>query len=140
MSTNFYFISKEDLTTEKKFNKFINNMEINIKHKGDKFLEKNPDSQIEDILYDLNKEFIDKLKYAYEPEEIHICKTVNGTIKFQANDNYGNMNELKDFYLKNKNRYVIMDEYKNKYSWSSFLKRIGYDKRIQYKWISYCFS
>ena len=88
----------------------------------------------------MNKEIIDKFKYAYEPEEIHICKTTDDTIKFQSTDNYGNMKELKDFYLENKNKYIIMDEYKNKYSWSSFLKRIKYDKRIQYKWILYDFS
>lgn len=140
MSTNYYFVNKEDLQTLKKFNKFIKQLDNLIDKKSDKFLENIDDIKIEDILYDFKKDYKKDLIDAYKPEELHICKTSGGIITFQANDNYGNFDELEKFYKDNKNNYIIQDEYGTKYTWNSLLKKIGYNRKLNYKWIKYYFS
>lgn len=140
MSTNYYFISKEDLENEKKFLKFIEKLNLTIEKKCSDFTKSVQDGRFEDIFYDFQKEIENKLKHAYEPELIHICKTSSGTIKFEISNYFGNIKELEQFYIENKNNYIIQDEYGRKFTFNSFLNQIGYDEKENYKWINHCFS
>lgn len=140
MSTNYYFVSKEELKNEKKFDKFIEKLDVIIEKKCNKFLETIDDSRFEDILYDFQKEYKNQLTYAYEPERIHICKTSGGDIKFQSNDFYGNIAEMEKFYNDNKDSYIIQNEYGEKFTWKGLLKHIGYSPKSSYKWINSYFS
>lgn len=140
MSTNYYFVSKEDLRNEKKFNKFIEKLNTTIEKKCNSFLDTVDDGRFEDIFYDFQKDIENKLQNAYEPEQIHICKTNGGDIKFQSSDSFGNMKELEQFYKENKGDYVIRDEYGENFTFKSFLNQIEYNSKENYKWISYYFS
>lgn len=140
MSTNYYFVSKEDLRNEKRFNKFIEKLNIAIEKKWNGFLNTVEDGRFEDIFYDFQKDIENKLETAYEPEKIHICKTSGLEIKFQSSDYFGNMKELEQFYNENKSNYVIQDEYGENFTFKSFLNHIGYNSKENYKWINYYFS
>ena len=133
MGTNYYFTPKgfNDLDeinkiTAKTLNEIKNTYITNVKNLIDSA--KQNHSIYQEVL-DTNEENIDDIKaelsWNYEIPEIHICKISCGwKTLFQATNMYSNLDELKSFYDKYNNDFIITDEYGSEFTLKDLVKKV----------------
>ena len=133
MGTNYYFTPKgfNDLDeinkiTVKALNEIRNTYLTNVKNL---IVSAKQNHSIYQEVLDTNEENIDdikaKLNWNYEIPEIHICKISYGwKTLFQATNMYSNLDELKSFYDKYNNDFIITDEYGSEFTLEDLVKKV----------------
>lgn len=159
MSTSYYLVKKEDLKKKRKIEKNKERIKERIKKEMEKVAEKYDlsdyakDEGIENILRKIEYDFLD-----IDIKDIKICNTNRDRIIFYHIDymklderdylNYyearmgiHDIQSLREFFEKNKEEYVIIDEYHRKFlTWESFIRAIRYrnlKKQEKIKWRNY---
>lgn len=136
MSTNYYLVNKKDKKIKQKLDKLVEQEIENIQVKLLEFENEN-DLEIEEEIKEKLSLFLNTLEWGlFEPEEIHICKTIGYSLIWQINQFYIDEESFIEYYEKNKEKYYIEDEYGNNYTMNEFLKKIKEGEKKEVKSIS----
>ena len=165
MSTSYYLVKKEELKKKTKIEKNKEKIKERIKKELEKVAEQynlseyEKDEGVKNILRKIEYDFLD-----IDIKDVKICNTNRDRVIFyhidymelddfpkdESNDylNYHrertgihDIRSLKEFFEKNKEEYVIIDEYHKKFlTWESFIRAIRYrnfKKQEKIKWRNY---
>ena len=128
MSTDYYFRSKEDVKFKVKLDNFLNSFRKDI----DDFVHLNEEySRIEDI-EDKLKDLTNKYRWDID-NDIEICTTTANKLIFHYTYLYYDINGIKELY--DSGNYYLINEYGDLFTWQEFLREIGFDPNVNYKWI-----
>lgn len=128
MSTNYYFRSKEDIKFKIKLDNLLNSFRKDI----DNFVHLNEDylgiEDIEEKLRGVTNEYQWNID-----NDIEICTTTSDKLIFHSTHLYYNIDEVKELY--DSGNYYLINEYGDLFTWQEFLREIGFDPNVNYKWI-----
>ena len=136
MSTNYYLVNKKEKKIKQKLDKLIEQEIENIQTKLLEFKNEN-DLEIEEEIKEKLSLFLNTLEWGlFEPEKIHICKTMGCSLIWQINQLYINEESFIEYYKKNKEKYCIEDEYGENYTINEFLKELKKEEKREIKSMS----
>lgn len=115
MSTNYYFINKESRKETEAHNNKVDE------------LFKEFSQKLDELERDAYSREIDSVKWKYELDEhsIHIGKRSMGWLPlFEACEYFESIREMKKWYLKNQDDYIIENEYNEELSWAGLKEEL----------------